>query len=210
MKKKTNIAALSIFAAVCGIAFATPAHADIISFDNLNGTPVDADSIATYGPIAGSFSTAGFESALTQVSLKLSGTPDSGSVIVRLLSDSSTSPGSVLNTIGTLDDSLLSSTLSNYTLALATPFDLAANTRYWIELTSNGSSANWAWSGDISGPGVAGEYLSNINGVFANSSEAPYQMQVQVLSSVPEPSGYAILGFGLLGVVAAIRRRYAV
>ena len=155
MKKMTNIAALSILAALYGIAFAAPANADVVSFNNLNATTVDADPIATYGPIAGSFSTADYRTTLTQVSLKLSGASDNGSVAVQLLSDSSTSPGSVLSTIGTLNDSLLRSTLSNYTLTLATPFNLAANTRYWIELISNGSSANWAWSEDISGAGVA-------------------------------------------------------
>ena len=163
MKTNTKIAKLSILAVLFGITFAAPANAAAISFDNLNATSVDADSIATFGPIAASFSTDGFGTTLLQVSLKLSGTADAGSVDVQLLSDSSTSPGSLLSTIGTLNDSLLSSTLLNYTLTLATPFNLAANTRYWIKLISNGSSANWAWSQDISGPGVAGEYISNIN-----------------------------------------------
>jgi len=207
MKTNTKIATLSILAVLFGITFAAPANAAAISFDNLNATSVDADSITTFGPIAGSFSTDGFGTTLLEVSLKLSGTADAGSVDVQLLSDSSTSPGSLLSTIGTLNDSLLSSTLLNYTLTLATPFNLAANTRYWINLVSNGSSANWAWSQDISGPGVAGEYISNINGVFANSSEAPYQMQV--VTSTPEPAGYGILGFGLLGIATAIRKRYA-
>lgn len=205
MKKYTNIAALSILAA---FTFAVPVHADVFTFDNLNATTVDADSLATFGPIAASFSTANYGTTLTEVSLKLSATADTGSLTVQLLSDASTSPGSVLSTIGTLSDSLLSSTLLNYTFTLAAPFNLAANTRYWIELTSIGSSANWAWSQDIAGPGVAGEYISNTNGIFANSTEAPYQMQV--LTAAPEPSGYAILGFGLLGLVAALRKRYAV
>jgi hypothetical protein len=207
MKKITNIAAPSILAALCGVVFAAPANADVVRFNNLNATTVDADSIATYGPIADSFSTAEYAATLNQVSLKLSGAPDSGSMTVRLLSNLSNSPGSVLATIGTVNDSSLSSALSNYTLTLATPFNLAANTRYWIQLASNDSSANWAWSWDVSGTGVAGEYFSNANGVFANASEAPYQMQI--LTSAPEPSSFGILGLGLIGMVAIIRKTCA-
>lgn len=207
MKKTINIAALSIFAAFCGVVFVAPASADVIRFNNLNATTIDADSLATYGPIADSFSTAEYAATLNQVSFKLSGAPDSGSVTVRLLSNLSNSPGSVLTTIGTLSDSLLSSTLSNYTVTLATPFSLAANSRYWIQLASNGSSANWAWSLDISGTGVAGEYIANGNGVFANASEGPYQMQI--LTSAPEPSSFGILSLGLVGIVFIIRKTCA-
>lgn len=204
MKKWTNIAALSIVAALCGLGFVAPAKADAVRFNNLNAATVDADSIATYGPIAGSFSTAEYASTLTQLSFKLSGSSDNGSVTVQLLSDSSISPGSLLNTIGTINDTSLRSNLANYSLTPATPFSLAANTRYWIRLTSNNSSANWAWSQDVSGPGVAREYIANTNGVFANSSEAPYQMQV--LTSTPEPASCGILGLAILGVIGAVRK----
>ena len=205
MNKYTNIAVLAILAA---FSFTVPANADVISFDNLNATSVDADSLAAVGPIAGSFSTSAFASKLSQVSFKLSGTADAGSVTVQLLSDSSSSPGSVLGTIGTLSDSLLTGTLSNFTVIPSTTFNLLASTRYWIQLVSNSSSANWAWSEDISGPGVAGQFIANTNGVFANSTEAPYQMQV--LTIAPEPS-YGILSFGILGILffATRKRRTA-
>lgn len=200
MKKISTAAALPVLAALYGLIFTATANADVVTFSNLNAATVDADSIAAYGPIADSFSTAEYGTTLNQVSLLLNGAPDSGSVTVRLLSSSFLSPGSVLTTIGTVNDSSLSSTLTSYTLPLASPFQLGANTRYWIQLTSNNSSANWAWSANVSGPGVAGEYLSNANGVFENASEAPCQMQV--ITSAPEPSNLAVLGLGLMGIAA--------
>ena len=82
----------------------------------------------------------------------------SGSFTVALYADSgSATPGTQLATIGTLNDTDLSDTLTAYHFALTYP--LAATTRYWIGLsTDDGSTAEWSWSSDISGTGVAGEY----------------------------------------------------
>jgi hypothetical protein len=202
---KTKLTSFSLATALCAFALAAPMNADVVTFSNLNAPTIDADPISTFGPIADSFSTAEYGTTLNQVSLKLSGTPGSGSVTVRLLSNAANTPGAVLGTIGTLSDSALSSTLANFTLTLTNPFSLTANTRYWIQLSSNNSSAAWAWSNVITGPGVARESFANVNGVFQNAADAPYQMQVT--TATPEPSTYAFMGLGLVGLAIWRKRR---
>jgi hypothetical protein len=207
MTNNKNVVALSVFVAFSACLFAAPANAAAVNFNNIGGVTAGTDPVATVGPLADSFSTAEYGTTLNEVSVRLlAGTPsDGGSIRVQLLANSSNNPGAMLTTIGTLSDSSLSSSLANYTLTLATPYSLAANTRYWIELVSAGSSAEWAWSYDQSGPGVANQYLSNTFGTFANSGSAPYQMQV--VTAAPEPAGLASIGIALVGVAAVIRRR---
>ena len=85
-----------------------------------------------------------------------------------LYGDASTSPGSLLITLGTMSDNVLTSTPSVETFNLTTPYSLAAGTRYWVGLASNDSSAAWQYS-YASGVGLAGEYWSStFDGVMAN------------------------------------------
>ena len=182
------------------------AKADIL-YNNLPATPTGADPVTVIGPLADSFSSGAGALNLSDIKLLLSGDPTSGgSITVSLLSDVSTSPGAVLTTIGTLADSSLSVTPT--VVDFPTSFNLTANTRYWVELSStNGSSALWSWSFDLSGVGVAGEFYSNSAGVFANSG-GPYQMEVITgTSSVPEPATLALLGIGIAGIAGHRWRR---
>jgi hypothetical protein len=202
-----------VFAILAGIALSlgSVAHAGAI-YDNLSATSSYYDPVANYdpsnndagfGPLADSF-TNGSTATLIDVKFLLSGDPTSGSsTSVDLLSDSSTSPGSVLAHLGTISDSSLSSSPGVIDVSGFAPVVLSANTRYWIQLSSPDTSAVWYYSYDTSGPGVAGEYFYGGLGVFPNS-DGPFQMQVNV---VPEPSSVTLGLFGIGTFAVFLRRR---
>jgi hypothetical protein len=153
------------------------------------------------GPLGNSFSTGPTGYTFTAVDLLvLADNPaDGGSFTVSLLNDSSIHPGSTIAT-DTFDDSMLSTSLST----ISAPFSsiaLAADTRYWIELSTSTGSLEWSFTGSNDGIGVANEYNFYSGSVAANQNFTPYQMSIG--SAVPEPSTWALMlaGFAGLGFV---------
>ena len=184
-----------------------------VLYNNLGASSEGTDTASGFGPLYDSFSTGGAVT-LTDISLLLNASDpaDGGTFTISLYNDSSTSPGSFIGS-STFNDFLLSSSLGVF--SEATSFSLSADTRYWIGLSSTGTT-DWSFSADISGPGVAGEFFANQDGVFPNS-EAPYQMELtgSTSSVVPEPSTWAMMaigfaGLGFLGFRSAKQRRFAV
>ena len=153
------------------------------------------------GSLGNSFSTGSAGYSLTSVDLLvLADDPsDGGSFTVSLLNDSSIHPGSTIAT-DILNDSVLSTSLS----ILSAPFasiKLAADTRYWIELSTSTGSLEWSFTGVNDGIGVANEYNFYAAAVSANQAFTPYQMSIG--SAAPEPSTWALMlaGFAGLGFV---------
>jgi len=188
---------LLVFALSCA------AGATVI-FDNLGAQSYGVDSINGVGPLAGSFSTGGSSFSFAGIGLKLEdlGAPG-GSFTIQLLADNNTSPGTPIYTIATVMDSSLTDSLQDYFFALAQPQVLDPNTRYWIGISSNDSTAGWSWSVDTSGIGVDGQYFANTNGIFTDDNGG-YQMQV---SDVPEPATLVTLGTGVAGLLGVMRRK---
>jgi hypothetical protein len=63
---------------------------------------------------------------------------------VRLYSDSSNTPGSLLATIGSIDVSTISTTATDYTFDAATPYTVTQGTKYWISVEyGGGNSSNY-------------------------------------------------------------------
>ena len=195
-----------VFPIVAGIAISAGSVAEGGTiYDNLNATPDGVDYVASFGPLADSFST-GAATILVDVKLLLSGdSTSSGTTFVYLLNDASTSPGSVIAQLGSISDSSLPIMPGVIDVSSFAPIILNATTRYWIELSSTNTTAGWAFSGDTSGPGVENEFFANQHGVFANSIGEPYQMQVNT-TAIPEPSTLALSIAGL-GTLLGFRRR---
>jgi len=192
---------------------ATAKHASAtVIYDNVTagsgaisgGTAGVAIAPTAHGPLGDSFSTGSTATTLTDLKLLLEDTTpsDGGTFKVGLYSNNSNSPGTLIATLGTFNDSLLTASL--------TPFDittsdaLAANTRYWIEVTgTTTSNAGWSFDTTNVGTGVASEYNFYNGGVSANNSFTPYQMEVVVS---PEPVSWSLM-VAASGVVAVILKR---
>jgi hypothetical protein len=195
--------------AMIGLVMSCSAPAAII-YDNLSVISDGVDAVTSgSGPLYDSFTTP-IAGALTglQLLLAASNPADGQAMSVTLLADSGTTPGSFIALLGFIDDSSLSGIASAISVSLLSNPLLAASTRYWIGLATSGS-AEWSWSSDTSGVGVASEYFSNAGGTHPNS-EGPYQMQVTVggATATPEPATGA-LGAGALAAMAFLARRRA-
>ncbi len=164
-------------------------------------------SFSDNGPLADSFFTGGSAASLSNVVLLLGADApsDGGSLSVDLLSDSSIHPSSNLIHLGTVDDSSLTTSPSAVDLSLATPYLLAANTRYWIEVSGTSTSGIWSFATNDSGIGVAGEYNFYAGAVQPNTMFTPYQMEV---NTVPEPGTLVLSVIGIT-ILAFARRRLA-
>ena len=193
---KTGLACYAFVLALLGSATANATYL----YDNVSVASGGVASASTgdNGPLADSFSTRSSGYTLTAVDLLViaDNPADGGSFTVSLLSDNSTSPGSTI-TMDTFVDSALSTTLGTF-YAPFSNVPLAANTRYWIELSTSNGSLEWSYSQVNNGIGVANEYNFYAGSVSANAAFTPYQMSVG--SAVPERSSWAMMLLGLAGL----------
>lgn len=189
----------------CTLLSMSQARADVI-FDSLGNSDNGTGDVAN--TLGASFSTPSSTTSLTDVKMILSNAGPAGQTIdVYLAADKATSPGSNLDLLGTVADSTLGTTGTLVDVPV-TKIGLAADTRYWIVLSSPSSNAQWDYSFDNSGVGVPNEFWSD-QGVFPNS-EGPYLMEITVSSPVapvPEPAGAILLCTGLVAMAASRHRQ---
>jgi hypothetical protein len=210
MKLKETLTLLACLFFLASVANATVIYDNLGStydgYDNLTGW-IDNNNRVLSPPLYDSFSVGANGFNLLDVQLMLRGTPSTGSLSVAIYNDSSTSPGMLLFTIGTLSDIDLPLQWSTVDFLLASPYALAANTRYWIVLNSdNNSTAEWSWSSDQYAIGVANEFHGHRTWVYENSDGGPYQMR---LSDTPLPPSLLLLGSGLAGLgLLRFRKRF--
>jgi hypothetical protein len=223
MKKINLVSRVKLTGAIACLAclffLAGVAHAFLI-YNNL-GSAYDPtyngyDQVTKWGaPLFDSFSVGSLGpqgTTLLDVQLRLRRDSSSGSLSVDLYSDSPASPGkplpspgTLLHVIGTLSDMSLPTTFS--VVDFPTAYHLDSNTRYWIELnSSDGSTADWAWSPDQGALGVTGEYFGRYydgityiypnNSIFDGVQYGAYEMLVDI----PLPGAVWLLGSGLVGL----------
>ena len=140
--------------------------------------------------LANSFSTSA-QSGFTLLSISLglfaSDPGDGNSFTIDLIADNGGVPSTtVLATLATVADTTLTASNSGQVYSFFTPsYTLAANTRYWIALTtSNNSSVAWTYSTADAGTGVAGEFFSSAaNAVTANSADGASIMTVDAAAA---------------------------
>lgn len=189
------------------------ANADTL-FNNFSAASGHDDYVTANGhagPLAASFSTGNVSLSLDSVALSLLSVDpsDGGMITVTLNGDSGTSPGTSLYMLGTVNDSSLTTTNSEYDLSVS-GVTLAANSRYWIELTDNigTSSMRWEYAIDNSGIGAANEFYFYGGNVFPDA-DGGYIMALtgtSGVSAIPEPATFAVTLVGL-GLVAGWKRK---
>jgi len=215
MTMRTKIAAAFAAVAIVGVsagaAYATTGVDTL--YDNLNETTQGANPYSdfTLGPLANSFSTGSTAVTLGTVSVmfqEVFADPPSDYATVSLFADNNSTPGALIATLGTVSDSQISSNSKIFSFNGGQ--QLAADTRYWIEVSgTDGSAGAWNLDGNNAGTGVAGEYFSNANGVSSDINGA-YQMdvtaQTTAVSAAPEPSTWLLMMVGIGGAGLWLRR----
>jgi hypothetical protein len=141
------------------------------------------------------------------------------SITVGLYADSSTSPGTLVQSLGTIADTVVPSGGFSAVDFSFSAITLLSNTRYWIGLSSaNQSNVLWGLEdptihpGDI---GVSGEFISDSGIVSLSNSPqtlAAFKMRVsgttvEPIAATPEPAGVALMLFGLLAVAVGVQAR---
>ena len=208
-KQKLRPVAAAAALAAALLAAAPQSAKAVVAYNNLGSSQDGSDPVFGVGPLAASFSSAsgGVLASLQLLLTNGNSSADPGSIDVRLIADNHSSPGVVLADLGSIADKNITTSPAIYALSFATPFVLAANTEYWIELVSSAapSAVEWSWSLDQSAPGVAGQQVFGQSfGVLPNSGGA-YQFAVLV----PEPGTVALFTGGLVALGLTRRSRAA-
>lgn len=229
MRSRTGIAACAA-AAVCLLGLVRIASAEPVVFDSLGGANSGAADTSVDRIISGTFNT-GASPLHVDVALSLSvAVPyeyKGDTYTVSLdggipLSDLSFDP---INGLDTLDGSsvdfqgpaLASVTFPVTSLSAAwtverydqfAGVELNPNSLYWIEVRVDGQSViEWGTTHDVSGLGVAANYLAwfgTDDGFFLNEGVQPFAsdqaLQMEVLAATPEPSTWALMLVGFAGL----------
>ena len=182
-------------------------------YNSTGGVENGGDPLATAGPVLADRFLTTNATDLTSVTLNLSSSgPSSGGFSVDLFSSSAAGPGKAI-VLANVADSALTTAFKLYTYKPTGPVTLAANTYYYIGISSLNSNVvlgNTVDNNVLSRPSVAaGGYYYNNGGVQANSG-GPYELVVN--AGVPEPTVWALMliGVGGIGWKARTNRKLAV
>jgi hypothetical protein len=225
-------------AAAFTLAFTAPAPAAAIIFDSLNGAASFAATTIFGSPLAATFTTgasaARVDVALSLSSIYLEGPYPGDSYTVSLdggipLSGLSFDPANgLMSPIGAFVQAwepVIKSVTFPLTGLPSIPtverydqfsdVSLNPNSLYWIEVStadSGDAAVAWGITGDVSGPGVAVNYLESDltnEAFFLNKGVDPwpfddaFQMEIE---GTPEPSTWIMMALGFAGLCFFARR----
>lgn len=188
-----------------------------VLFDNLGGFVVAGDGIAALGPLGDSFSTGGNRMILSSIEIHLAidrapDEPNVDDVVVSLLTDNATSPGSLIAEIGRLPGFASDAPLNEvFSFAPTAPISLAANSRFWVMVSTSSSHARWLFSSDLGSTGVDGEFFFSIGKVWSDS-DGPYMMRVVAEPApvpIPSPTLFLASGLSAAGLMMGRKKRIA-
>ncbi len=235
---RSRTLAIAWIAAVFTLAFTAPAPAAAIIFDSLNGAASFAATTIFASPLAATFTTgasaAQIDVALSLSSLYLEGPYSGDSYTVSLdggipLSSLSFDPanglmspfGSFVQAWEPVIKSVTFPLTSLPSIPTVERYDqfsdvsLSPDSLYWIEVSTadNGEAAvAWGITDDVSGPGVAANYLESDltdEAFFLNKGVDPwpfddaFQMEIE---AAPEPSTWLMMALGFAGLCFFPRR----
>ncbi|MDE2005089.1 MAG: hypothetical protein KGI51_00880 [Rhodospirillales bacterium] len=187
------------------------ARADVL-FNNTGLIP--KGSISVSSALYQSFSTGSFGVDLTSLSLSMvaSQPTDGASFKVSLYGDSGNHPSGPMGRLAVVADSSLSTTASILQIASFAPKALAANTRYWIQLSSFGTpatSAAWSFVNSSRGANVSSQFSLNTAGVVGVTPDSASGVSVFVMQAigVPEPGSFWLLSIAALLLSSVASRR---
>jgi hypothetical protein len=171
-----------------------------IGFSNLGGTPEANGGVNNYGT---PFTVGPSAMDLTNITITVfnySGTADTIGLL--LYSDNAGNPGTLLDSLGSQSTAAAAaSPFANVDVSYSlTPIPLDANTTYWL-VDSGGDNENCPAIPGGGGTGLPGwsigTTMADVGGTWYSIGDS-YEMSLEV-TSVPEPSEWALFGLSLAG-----------
>jgi len=199
---------IMLLTASLGLAAAPGAWAAVI-FDTTTSASLYTVTIDSLRRTAQSFRTGSTGSQLSSVLLGIgTGGVSGGGFSVSLYNAIGTSPyNPAFSALYTLSGEANPYTAGNYTYTGS--YALAANTDYWIVLAC--TSGTYKELKSDSAPSVGTSPYGRADYYYGWTVYGPpnfVSMQISSLSAVPEPSEWAAISFGVLGMVWVAKRRF--
>jgi hypothetical protein len=178
----------------------------LVLYDNLSQAQVGGDPLAADGSYwaAQSFGSGSNSCTLSSVGLLIK-MGETGTAVARIFDDNGSQPG---NPVGTMVSPAGYSTTFGENTFTASGITLLPNSTYWVVLSNDSGTFEWAYTDSTSGTGVGfrTEWRSSYDSgaTWDGDAFSPYIMRVTA-EPVPLPAGLLLLGPGLIGF-AAIKR----